>query len=188
MKDCVLAAMARSNRSEDPKNEQAQKEHTAPISGMPMYHWSPTVEGMIILKMSQIVSCQDDQSSHDHEPVHPFELTVHQNKQRKYEVHHHHGEGQFVVLDPGHEIGDLFRNIRIPDQHELGKPQVGPENTDTEHKFGQIMDMAVGHFFEVTFRLQIDAHQGNHGNAGNEHTGKYIPPEQGTEPVELAPS
>ncbi len=35
------------------KMNKPKKKITAPISGMPIYHWSPTVEGMIILKMSK---------------------------------------------------------------------------------------------------------------------------------------
>src|SRR5882757_4338372 len=40
---------------------------------------------------------------------------------------------------PGLKVNSLFRNIGIPDQHELGKPQVSPEDGKGELELSQIM-------------------------------------------------
>ncbi len=79
------------------------------------------------------------------------------------------------MINSGHEIGNLFRNIRIPDEHELREPQITPKETDGKHPFTHILNMAVINLWKVAFAFQIqyDDHTRYHG--ANPHTTEYIP-------------
>ena len=55
---------------------------------------------------------------------------------------------------PGLEINGLFRDIRIPDQHELGEPQVGPENRKGKHELTDIMQVLIIGVLQVVVIFQ----------------------------------
>src|SRR5450631_4365472 len=48
------------------------------------------------------------------------------------------------------EINGLFGDIRVPDQHELREPQIGPEDRKGELEFTQVMQMFFVDVFQVT--------------------------------------
>src|SRR5690606_24957690 len=146
---------------EHPEHEQSPKEKQ---SSQLRQSQTPLIShrgGHYHDKNIQIVSQKHHDPRHNHEPVDPFVFGVHQHQQGEHKGHYNHGgEGHLVVADPRHEIGDLLGDVRIPDQHELGEPQIGPTNSEPKHELGQIMDMAVVHMLQMAPGLQIDSHHG----------------------------
>src|SRR5690606_10525546 len=67
-----------------------------------------------------IVSSKDYDAGHNQNPCDTFEICIDENQYREHEVHHNRAEEwQVVVLDTCYEIGYLFRDVCVPDQHEL---------------------------------------------------------------------
>ena len=61
-----------------------------------------------------------------------------------------------VVADPVHEINGLLRLVTVPDQHILGKPEVGPEDRESKHEFTNIMQVILCSEFQVAFVFQVN--------------------------------
>lgn len=132
------------NGPEYPENEQSgEKQYgtylwyaNGPLISNGRWHYH--------IKNINVMPCEDYNAGHDHKPVDPFKIAVHQYKEREHEIHGHHSKKwQLIILDPGNKISYLLGNVGVPYQHELGKPQIGPKNADPKHKFGQIVDMAI---------------------------------------------
>ena len=105
---------------EHPENEQTTKEQDTtnlwktnePLVAYRCRHYH--------IEYIQIVAKKYHDTRHDHKPVDPFVVAVHQYQQWEHKVHHQHSEeGQFVVLKTCDVVGYLFRDIGIPNQHEL---------------------------------------------------------------------
>src|SRR5690606_33425750 len=120
---------------EHSEHEQAAKEKQSPQfreSNTPLV---PYGGGHHHDENIQIVAQEHHDPTHDHKPIDTLVIGIHKNQQGEHKVHYQHAEkGQFIIGDPGHKISDLLGNVRIPDQHELGEPQVGPEDAETEHE------------------------------------------------------
>src|SRR5882757_817828 len=70
-----------------------------------------------------------------------FGACLHEDQQRSHEVDHQvQIKDSFIgAIEPGFEINGLFRDVGVPDQHELCKPQVSPEDGKGELEFTQVM-------------------------------------------------
>src|SRR5690606_34652948 len=135
---------------ERPEHKQAAKEEQSPQFRESKTPLVPYRSGHNHDENVQIVAQNHHDSGHDHKPVDTLEIGIHQNQKREHKVHYQHAEkGQFIIGYPGHKISDLLGNVRIPDQHELGEPKVGPEDAEPEHILGQIVDMTVVHILEI---------------------------------------
>ena len=62
------------------------------------------------------------------------------------------------------EIGRLFRNVGIPDEHELAEGYIRPEDAEGKHQFTQVMQVTEIHPAQVTASLQVHHYQSNHRN------------------------
>jgi len=62
------------------------------------------------------------------------------------------------------EINRFFRHIRIPDQHKLAKPQIGPEDGECELELAEIVQMFFIRQLQVSFILEIDYKNGDQRN------------------------
>src|ERR1700709_12146 len=83
------------------------------------------------------------------------------------------------------EIDGFFRDIRIPDQHELVKPEIGPEDREGKLELTQVMQMLLVDIFQVTQVLQIHYEQGDQRYARYKSTGKRIPAIHRGEPARV---
>src|SRR5690349_12061405 len=70
-------------------------------------------------------------------------ITTHQYQYRcnKIDNEHHPEDATINTLRSWFEVSCFFRDIRIPYQHELGEPEIGPENRKREHEFSEIMQV-----------------------------------------------
>ena len=99
---------------------------------------------------------EDHDPSHDQDPADALEIGIDQDQDREHEVHDHGApEKDRIIIDPLDEISNFFRNVRVPDQHELREPKVGPENAESKNELRKIVDMARVDKIENTFRLKV---------------------------------
>lgn len=99
----------------------------------------------------KVVATEDTDGCHHENPAHTLEVGIDQDQDREHEVHdQRQPERQREVVDALYEISNFFRDIRIPDQHELREPKVSPEYAEAEHEFGQIVDVAGVDIRQVT--------------------------------------
>src|SRR6185312_6477890 len=77
----------------------------------------------------------------------------------------------------GFEINGFFRNICVPDQHELREPEVGPEYGKGKLKLSEIMQMLLIRVFQITFVLHVHNKHADQCNARNKTACKNIPAE-----------
>ena len=107
----------------------------------------------------------------------PFRAAFHQDQQRSHEI-----DDEIQVEDPlvgalktGLEIDRFLGNIRIPDQHKLVEPEIGPEYGKGELELSEVMQVLLVDVFQVSPVLQINDENGHQRNAGNKGAGKGIP-------------
>src|SRR5580698_5621932 len=105
----------------------------------------------------QPVSEQQKYGHKSYRRIVPFGSPAHKDQQGSQEV-----DDQVQVkkphisaLEPGLEIDRFFRNIRIPDQHELVEPEIGPEDRKGELKLAQVMQMFLIDIFKITLVLEV---------------------------------
>ena len=61
------------------------------------------------------MTSQNYDTGHDHKPIDPLVITVHQEQYREYEIHHEHGKKrQVIVLDACYKVGNFLWDIGIP--------------------------------------------------------------------------
>ena len=106
-----------------------------------------------------------------------FGAAFHEDQQGSHEV-----DDQVQIEDPhigafetGLEVNGLFRDIRIPDQHELVKPEIGPEDREGKLELTEVMQVLLVDIFQVSLVLQIHYEQGDQGYTGYKSTGESIP-------------
>ena len=61
------------------------------------------------------------------------------------------------------EINRLFGNVGIPDQKKLAEPDVGPEYSERENKFSEVMKVVWIYNLQIASVFQEDTNQSNHG-------------------------
>src|SRR5690606_33329828 len=133
-----------------------------------------------------VVSKQNNGSGHDKNPCDTFKIGIDKDKDREYEVHHDSTpERQCVIVDTGDEISNLFRNVRIPDEHELREPKVSPEYADTKHELSKVMDVARVHILQVSFSFKVKGNHTDCGNTAYKETCKHVPSEECREPMRI---
>src|ERR1700761_6801664 len=93
----------------------------------------------------------------------PLGTPAHKNQQWSQEVDYQVQIKEPLVstFEPALKINRLFRNIRIPDQHELVEPEVSPEDREGKLKLAQVMQMFLIDIFKITLVLEVDDEQGD---------------------------
>ena len=94
-------------------------------------------------------------------------------------------EQAWMFVDTLLEIGHLFRNVTVPDQHELAEVEIAPKKARGEDPLSKVLDVAVVHLGQQAFALQIEHQDHRSGHRTAEHTCKHVPSEQGTEPMRI---
>ena len=107
----------------------------------------------------------------------PFRASFHQDQQRSHEI-----DDEIQVKDPlvgafktGLEIDRFLGDIRIPDQHELVEPEIGPEYGKGELEFSEVMQVLLVDIFQVSPVLQINDEKGDQRHAGDKGAGEGVP-------------
>ena len=83
------------------------------------------------------------------------------------------------------EIYGFFRNVGIPDEHELIEGNIGPENTEGKHEQSHIMQMTGVDHLQIVFFLKINNKQRAHGNPIYPIAGEGVPPVHGAVPMRV---
>ena len=107
----------------------------------------------------------------------PFGAAAHKDQQGRQEVDDEVQVKEALVsaLEPGLEIDRFFGNIRIPDQHELVEPEIGPEDREGKLELAEVMQMLFVDEFKIALVLEIDDEQGDQSHPGYEGGRKRIP-------------
>src|SRR5690606_31417503 len=77
------------------------------------------------------------------------------------------------------EIHRLLWNIRVPDQHELRKPDICPKDGETKYQFTQIMQMVLIDPSHIPCFLDKDQDHGNRTETAHPHRSKIVPAKHG---------
>src|SRR5579859_645110 len=115
----------------------------------------------------------------------PLGSAAHKNQQRAQKVDY-----QIQIEDAGIrsfktglEINSLLGDVRIPDEHELVEPEIGPEDRKGEHELTKVVQMLLVDILQVALVLDVDDKDGDQRQPGNKGTGKGVPAVHGREPV-----
>ena len=79
------------------------------------------------------------------------------------------------AFEPGLEIDRFFRNIRIPDQHELVEPEIGPKDRKGKLELTEVMQMFLIDELKITLVFEVDDEQRDQGHPCHEGGRKRIP-------------
>ena len=107
----------------------------------------------------------------------PFGAPAHKDQQRGQEVDYQAEieNSRIGALKTGLEIDRLFRDIGVPDQHELVEPEIGPENGEGKHELPKIMQVLPIDVRQISLVLEIDDEKRHQRQPGYEGTTKRIP-------------
>ena len=118
----------------------------------------------------------------------PLGVAPNQHRRGNHPVQDHVQQEQPepTVTGPGHEVGRFFRNIGVPDQHVLTKPDVRPERAEREEQLAQIMQMVVVQYPpERAGALQPDREQHDDGQRREHQAGEVVHAVDRAEPGRL---
>ena len=115
----------------------------------------------------------------------PLGTPRHVDKEGAYKVDYQiQIEDPFIgALEPRFEINSFFRNVRVPDEHELVKPQVGPEDGECELELPEVVQVLLVDVFEITLVLDVDDENGQQRQTGDEAAAEIIPAVHRRKPV-----
>ena len=117
----------------------------------------------------------------------PFGVPAHKDQEGRQEVDYQAQIENSCIdsIEAGLEIDRLFRDIGVPDQHELVEPEIGPEDGEGKHELSKVMQMLLIDVWQVALVLEIDDEKGHQRQPGYEGATKRIPAIHRGEPVRL---
>src|SRR5437016_13785405 len=98
--------------------------------------------------------------------------------------HQQHAQSPPRLRVSSQKILDLFRNVRVPNQHVLAEADVGPENTEGEHPLSHdVVMLERDHVLEITGALERGDHEHKQRHRTAGRAGENVNAEHGREPA-----